>query len=723
MCAMTFVDEAALREFIETRAYMLGRPNQTQFSPQGEVLFFLRSKPEEEELSLFEFELATKTERELVTAKQLLGDAAEQLSVEEKAQRERSRSMAQGIASFELSAEGKHVLFSLSGALYAVALPGVGLGKAVVVHLGPKTGAALSAEFSPDGKHVAYVKGFDIYVVNLQTRRHRRLTRGGTEELSHGLAEFIAQEEFGRAQGYWFSQDGKRLLFQQTDHRGMERLEVANPASPESKPVSFFYPRAGKPNARLRLGLVSTWGGPITWVEWDNKTYPYLMNVRWTKGGNVILSVMNRPQNTLVLLEIDGQTGKHRRTLLEEKDEAWVNIDQSFPVWLPDDSGFFWRTEKKGAPEIELRLADGRHVQTWVKAEAGFSQWAGFDKKRQTLFFSGGPNPTEPKLYAVTQAQEPKLFYGNPGEMVFGRWDEKAQRMLVSAVSLEAMPRQWVLDEGGKALVEVPSVAKAPKLFPQIEIRQLSKGIQPWTRIVKPKNFDAKKRYPVVLEIYGGPHVQEVVQSWPRALGLQWLANQGFVVVSFDVQGTPGRGRAWERAIFHNFAERISKEQVEALKQLALEFPQMDLSKVGVMGSSFGGYMAAILLMRYPEVFRAGVAMAPVVDWRDYDSAYTERYLGMPEEHPEVYEKNSVLSHVDKAQRPLLLVHGTADDNVYFFHTLKLADALFRKGKPCEVLPIANATHMLGADKEIGQRLWKLRAQFFQKHLHEGNHP
>jgi len=714
--AMTFVDEAELKELTQTRTHMLGRPSQVQFSPQGEAVYFLRAKPEEEGLALYALNLETKEERELVNAQQLLGGAKEQLSVEEKAQRERSRSLAQGIAAFELSKEGKHILLALSGGLYVMELP-----SARVVRLGPKTGAALNARFSPDAKHIAYVKDFDVYVVNLQTRRHRRLTRGGTEARSHGLAEFIAQEEFGRAQGYWFSPNGQSMVFQQTDQRGMERLTLPTPPpqvdSPQPLPTSFFYPRAGKPNAKLRLGLMSLGGGPTTWLEWDNQAFPYLVNLRWTKAGNPVFSLMNRAQTKLVLLEMDRKTGKRLRTLLEEQDEAWINVDQNFPVWLSDGSGFFWRTEKNGAPEVAFHSADGRHVQTWVKAEAGFSQWAGLDEKRQILFFSGGNNPTAPQLYAVAKGGQPQLFYGKPGEMALGRWDETTQRMLLSTVSLEAMPRQWLLDESGRLLVQVPSVAKAPQLVPQVEIRQLPGGIRPWARVVKPRHFDVKQRYPVVLEVYGGPHVQEVLHSLPYALGLQWLANQGFMVVSFDTRGTPGRGRAWERALSHNFAELVSEEQVEALKALALEMPQMDLSRVGVMGASFGGYMTAILVMRYPEIFRAGLAMAPVVDWRDYDSAYTERYLGMPAEHPEVYEKNSVLSHTDKARRPLLLVHGTADDNVYFFHTLKLADALFRQGKPCEVLPLVNATHMLGADKETAQRLWELRASFFQRHL------
>lgn len=715
--AMTFVDEAELKVLTQTRGYMLGRPSQIRFSPQGEALYFLRAKPGEEGLALFEFVLATKEERELVNAKQLLGGAKEQLSTEEKAQRERSRSIVQGIAGFELSKEGKHILLALSGALYAMELP-----SARVVHLGPKAGAALNARFSPDAKHIAYVKDFDVYVINLRTRQHRRLTRGGTEVRSHGVAEFVAQEEFGRTQGYWFSPSGQHILFQQTDHRGMERMEIPPPPPQadtfQGKSTSFFYPRAGKPNAKVRLGLVSIGGGPTTWVEWDNQAFPYLLNIRWTKAGNLILSLLNRPQTKLVLLEVDGKTGKRIQTLWEEEDEAWVNVDQSFPIWLSDGSGFFWRTERNGAPEIEFHSADGRYVQTWIKAQAGFSQWVGIDEKRETVFFSGGANPTESQLYATTRAGEPKLVYGKPGEMAFGRWDETAGRMLLSTVSLKAMPRQWVLDEGGELLVEVPSVAREPRLSSQVDIFQLAGGIQPWVRVVKPSHFSAKHRYPVILEIYGGPHVQEVLQSLPHVLGLQWLANQGFIVISFDVRGTPGRGRAWERAIFHNFAELISREQVEALRALAEEVPQMDMSRVGVMGASFGGYMAAILVMGYPEVFRAGLAMAPVVDWRDYDSAYTERYLGIPEEHPEVYEKNSVLSYVDKAQRPLLLVHGTSDDNVYFFHTLKLTDALFRQGKFCEVLPLVNATHMLGADKETAQRLWELRTRFFQKHLH-----
>ena len=246
-------------------------------------------------------------------------------------------------------------------------------------------------------------------------------------------------------------------------------------------------------------------------------------------------------------------------------------------------------------------------------------------------------------------------------------------------------------------------------------------GAQPgfWTKTVRPRNFEAGSTYPVVVHVYGGPHAQMVQAELRDQLLDQWLADQGFIVVAMDGRGTPGRGRDWERAMRRAFAEVPLTDQIAALQALGREFPELDLERVGIHGWSFGGYLAALGALRRPDVFKAATAGAPVTDWLDYDTHYTERYLGVPaDERDEVYRRNSLIEDAPNLRVPLLLVHGTADDNVFFRHSLKLADALLRAGRNFEVLPLAGFTHRV-PDPVVMERLWQRRAEFFRRHLGE----
>jgi dipeptidyl-peptidase-4 len=269
--------------------------------------------------------------------------------------------------------------------------------------------------------------------------------------------------------------------------------------------------------------------------------------------------------------------------------------------------------------------------------------------------------------------------------------------------TLEALPRAFVVGAGAPR--ELPSLAEEPPLRPRVAIEQVGpRALR--AEIVRPRDFDPKRRYPVVVDVYGGPHHLHVTRALGPALIRQWVADQGFVVVSADGRGTPRRGRAWERAIHGDFSTVTVEDQVAALDALGALHPELDLSRVGVFGWSFGGYMAALCVLERPDRFRGGVAGAPVIDWRDYDTHYTERYLGVPDRDAAPYDKSSLLPRAPKLERPLLLVHGTSDDNVYFLHTLKMADALFRAGRPFDLLPLAGLTHMV-PDPLVKERLYQ----------------
>jgi dipeptidyl-peptidase 4 len=703
-----------LRQFAETRRFMSGRPARPRITPDEKTILFLRAQPTSATQTLFAFDVATGQTKELLTPEAILKGAEETLSVEEKARRERMRVSARGFTSFDLSEDGERILVGLSGKLYLVERS---TGKVTEL----KTGSGvIDPRFSLDGKQIAYVRNNDVFRIDLATNKEQQVTKGGTPEKTHGLAEFVAQEEMGRFSGYWWSPDAKHIAYTESDTSGVEKLSIVDVMHPERGATDFPYPRPGKANAVVRLGVIPVTGGKTVWVDWDAKTYPYLATVAWQKGGPLTVLVQNRTQTEQQLLAVEPRTGK-TRLLLTERDEAWLNLEQPFPRWLEDGSGFLWYTERNGGPEVELRNADGTLARSWVKPSAGFRGVARFVDSDRTLYFYGDANPTESYLWRVRDGGAPeKIPTGTPAPANELAATVSKQGGLIVAISQTstAMPRFPVLRPDGTRVGELPSVAAEPPFTPNLQILQVGQqGF--YASVTRPKDMKPGVKLPVVVKVYGGPTTTVVRHSMAENLLNQWLADKGFLVVKFDGRGTPLRTAAWERAVKYDFATLTLDDQITALRALAEKVPELDLDRVGIEGWSFGGYMAALAVLKRPDVFKAAVAGAPVVDWLDYDTHYTERYLGLPQEHPEAYEKSSLLTYAKdtrKPMRPLLLIHGTADDNVYFFHTLKLSHALFLAGKPHELLPLSGLTHMV-PDPLVTQRQYEWVLGYFQKHL------
>lgn len=702
-------DTSFIRDYAETRGFQLGRPVAPQIAPDGKSVLFLRAAgPRTAKQSVFEFDVATGQTRELLTAEQVLGAGDEQLSPEEKARRERARISVGGFTSLQLSTDGTQILAPLAGRLFLIERA-----TAKEREL-PIAGSVLDPRFSPDGKQIAFVRDFDLWSFDLVRNRERRLTRGGSEAMSRGLAEFVAQEEMSRFEGYWWSPDSKSLLYQESDAREVEQWHLADPFKPDRAPAPQFYPRPGKANVKVRLGVISAKGGRTRWLNWDAAKYPYFTHADWHERGGLTITVQTRDQREVVLLRADPKTGV-TSPLLTERDPVWVNLDQKFPKWLADGSGFLWTTERNGGWELELHGKDGAFRETLISKEAHWHSLVQADDVGKTIHFLAQPTPVERQLCRRNPDGSITPLTTGLGVVsaTFGG------RPLVYALTQEspaALARTTVHRADGSLLGELPSVAEQPKLETHTELTPVGEGEGFHVRITRPRDFDAAKKYPVLVDIYGGPHSQ-VVQATRRGWLLpQWLADQGFIVVAADNRGTPGRGREWERAIFGKFGSVPVEDQVAALKALGAKCPEMDLDRVGITGWSFGGYLSALAVQRRPDVFKAGVAGAPVTDWLDYDTHYTERYLGVPGADDPVYPSNSLLKDAAALSRPLLLIHGTADDNVFFRHSLKLADALTRAGKPFEFVPLGGFTHMVPEPAMVEQR-WVRTVEFFHRHL------
>lgn len=679
-------------------------------------MLFLRSGPRSAVKDLWLLDLPSGMERPLVQADALLRGKQEELSPEERARRERMRQSSRGITSFQLSRDGRKILFSLSGRLFLV-----DRGTGAAVELPEEGGPPIQPRFSPDGRKVAVVRDGDLWVIDLDGRIQRRLTKRSSPSITNGLAEFIAQEEMQRFSGFWWSPDSRSIAFQETDTEKVEPLHLFDPYRPLAPPSQWPYPRPGKKNASVRLGIIPAAGGKPTWVRWDRASYPYLASVVWEAGAPLTVLVQNRLQSEELLLSVNLGSGA-TQTLLTERDATWINLDQSVPRWLPEGRGFLWATERRGAWQLELRERDGRLRRILTDPKLGYRSLIGVDAAGLEAIVLASSNPTETHLYRIPLS--PPAADGTPEAIALttdpgvhaGVFSRDHSLFVHVLSSLTGEKRYTVRRADGSPIGEVRSVAQALPFLPSLELVQLPNEHELRAAVIRPRNFDPTLRYPVITYVYGGPLVQLVTAARDRYLLQQWMADHGFIVVSIDGRGTPSRGRAWERAIHRNLAEIPLEDQVAGLQLLGERYPSMDLGRVGIYGWSFGGYLSSLAVMRRPDVFHAGAAGAPVADWLDYDTHYTERYLDLPSSNPKGYRASSSLTYAEGLERPLLIIHGTADDNVFFTHALQLSDALFQAGRPYEFLPLAGSTHMV-SDPLVTTRLYERIISFFKAQL------
>lgn len=695
----------------KTRGYSLGAPVNAVPTPDGRAVVYLRSGPRDTVQHVYEYDLASRRERELVTPEALLAGRPEQLSAEEKARRERARVSVHGFTHFDLSPDGRSVLVSLGGKLYVV--------RRADGAITPLPGAGWEApKFSPDGTKIAALHDDDLHVIDIANGTERALTHGAGPTLIHGEAEFVAQEEMNRREGFWWSPDSKSLAYEEADLSPVEPHYIEDPLNPQTKPTEFRYPRAGTANAVVRLGVIPAGGGSTVWIGWDSKAFPYLTRVGWMEGAPLTLLVENRAQTEERYLAADPRKGA-TRLLLTETDRDWLTEPppdpKPVPYWLAGGSGFLWMTERHGQAELERHDASGKLVNAVTDPKSfRFSALLDVDEVRGVAVVEGGTDDLSVGIYELPLAGGPaKPLAAAPG---FNRGAFGEQHALFASVYnlADGTTGVDVLSRDGAKLASLPSVAEAPPFMPAPE--HYTVGTRKFDALVlKPRNFDATKKYPVIVSVYGGPAAKTVWAAPRSYFSQQCMADRGYIVAVSDNRGTPGRDAAWIRAVKGNAIDIPLGDQVEALQELGKLVPQMDMARVGVFGWSFGGYFSAMATIRRPDVFAAGIAGAPVTDWQDYDTYYTERYMGLPQDNADGYAKSSVLTYAKDLQRPLLIVHGVTDDNVYFQNTMQLALALLKAGKPYDLL-LLPGTHML-ADEVLRARETERQMDFFAEHL------
>jgi dipeptidyl-peptidase-4 len=701
------IDDSFPRLQARTARFTLGRPRGFVVSPDGSRVGFLRSRGGTDRVTcLWSYDVATGHESLLADPRVVLAagrgglDQAADLPASERARRERAREPAAGIVGYSTDSSVGMAALALSGRLFVAALEATS-DSATVRELAVG-GPVFDPQLDPTRRSVAYASGGALRVVAVDGSDDRELM--AEAGVTWGVAEFVAAEEMGRQRGFWWAPDGESLLAARVDESDVQEWHIGDPSHPDRAPASIRYPAAGTANADVSLSLLHL-NGPRIDVSWDRDAFPYLVSVRWRRWSAPLLQVAARDQRTMAIVEIDVTTGV-TSLLREDTDPHWLEVIPGVPDRLPDG-----RLVCTVDADDTRRLVVGDQIVTPVGLQVRAIVALSPGPPAQILF-SASTDPTEQHLWGyfadgscVQLTSEPGVHSGSGAGSV----------LVVSSASLAAVSVGTVVRNNGVEVGQIVSFAEPAPFAPRVSISKQGRR-ELRTALVLPRDHvEGTAALPVLMDPYGGPHVQRVVAARGAYLNAQWLADQGFAVVIVDGRGTPSRGPAWERAVAGDLATAVLEDQIDALHAVAADHGDLDLTRVGIRGWSFGGYLAALAVLRRPDVFHAAVAGAPVTDWSLYDTFYTERYLGT-DTSAASYAVSSLLADAPALTRPLLIVHGLADDNVVAAHTLRLSAALLAAGRPHSVLPLSGVTHMT-SQEDVAANLVKLEVEFLKNAL------
>jgi dipeptidyl-peptidase 4 len=704
-------------------------PRLLRVSPDAERVTFLRGKAEkQEQLDLWEYHVATRRTRLLVDS-QLLAPDGEKLSDAEKARRERQRiSSLHGIVEYQFSPDGKKLLFPLNGELYLYDLARTG--RAAVSQLTHGGGFATDPKVSPKGRYVSFVRGRNLWVIELASGNETQLTHDTIDTIANGVAEFVADEEMDRHTGYWWAPDDSAIAFTRIDETKVPIQKRSEIYADRTETVEQRYPAAGQTNVTIELGVIALVGErKPQWIDLGANVDIYLARVDWLPDSRrLAFQRQSRDQRTLDLILVDTIT-HGQRTLLTETSKTWVNLNDDLR-FLKRQPAFLWASERSGFKQIYLYALDGSLIRPITHTAWAQDEILAIDEKRARVYTAAaGPDPLERHVFAYSLAEkrEPQQLAAAAGYHV-AEFSENA-RVFVDVHSDPSTPPNVMLyDADGKrlAILEANELKDGHPYWPYAKDHHPaqfgrlvgSDGQTLYYQWIKPKDFDPTRRYPVIVTVYGGPHAQVVTRAWGN-LWHQYLAQRGFVVFSIDNRGSARRGKAFEEPLFRQMGAVEVVDQLEGVKWLKSQ-PWVDAARIGVFGWSYGGYMTTMLLSKASDQYACGVAVAPVTDWKLYDTHYTEHYLDSPLTNAHGYERSSVFAWLDGLRSPLLLIHGMADDNVLFSNSTQLMSELQKRGTRFELMTYPGAKH--GIAGEANQtHVYTQITEFFERKLRPAN--
>ena len=700
-------------------------PRKLKVSPDGTRVTFLRGREDDQfQLDLWEFNLRDKAMRRLVDSKRLQPN--EQISDEEKARRERERTASfRGIVDYSWSPDGKRLLVPLAGDLYLVDIAQPDQGRRIA------SGNVIDAKVSPKGKYVSFVRNQNLVVIDIATGTERQLTRDGAGTIHNGEAEFVAQEEMAQTSGYWWAPDDSAIAFKRFDESPVPIARRFEIYADRTEVVEQRYPYAGAKNVLVSLAVVALADGIIRPVDLGANNDIYLVRADWSKNAKqLVYQRQSRDQQRLDLVAVDAAS-LQQRTLLSETSKTWINLHDDLR-FLDKRNAFVWASERSGRKHLYLYDLDGKLLHPISSGNWQIDNLLAVDEKNGRVYVeSNRDSVIDKQIYALaldgSKANSPTRLtqadgwheaeFSTGGELFVDTWSDPNTPPQVSIRRSDGSFVGWI--ERNEINDKHPYAPYRSAHLPmEFGTLPAADGQALHYSMIKPSGFDASKRYPVFLYVYGGPTAQVVGRHWGGMLQ-QYMAQQGYIVFSIDNRGSSRRERNFTDALYRNFGKIEVADQLAGVDWLAKQ-KFVDAKRIGVFGWSYGGFMAVRLLAEGSDRIAAGVSGAPVTDWQLYDTHYTERYLGDPKENAAGYAQSGVFTQLGGLRSPLLLMHGMADDNVLFTNSTRLISELTARGVLFDLMTYPGAKHGLATRANKLHRDRTIEA-FFAKQL--GNKP
>jgi dipeptidyl-peptidase-4 len=708
-------------EAIFAEGGLTGRaPETVAWSPDGGKVSFVRRDDDGGHGQLWYMDAATGEIKVLVSEARLaqLSPPASQI----KSERLKEWLTRYHVAEYLWAPDSKHLLFDSQGQLWLYDLD-----TNTAVQFTSAPDPSEDPKFSPDGTRLAYVRKHNLYVRPLSGHAEKQLTRDKDENQLNGEVDWVYAEELSVRSNYFWSPDSKEIVFLQMDETQVPTYPLTDWLPTHPKVGEEKYPKAGDPNPSVRLGVITADGGRIKWLSLTTDTDFYIPRFGWVSNGVVWAEVLNRAQDKMDLYFVDVHSAKSRKVLTETAPGAWVNVNDDFRV-LKYGGRFIWSSWRDGHTHLYLYSFDQQNpLGADAKLEHQFEQGdyevlalEGVDEGSGTIFFTANrEDPRQVQIYSVRlDGSGLQRLSSEPG--TYGaKFSEDGKRYVEDYSAIMTPPRMSVCAVGGPCnrAWQSHSVADYGLTAPKYLEFQAEDGETLYGQLLLPPEGNPAGKIPLIVHIYGGPAAQLVKNAWGNTTELfdQLLARRGFAVFSVDNRGTPNRGRKFSTAIKRQFGPIELQDQLTALHSLLAQYPQLDRDRVAIWGWSNGGSMT-LYALTHCDVFKTGVSVAPVTDWHNYDSIYTERYMGLPKENPKGYEDSSLPKAAKDLHGALLLVHGTNDDNVHFQNSIQMVNALINTGKQFRLMIYPDKTHSI-AGTPARTHLFQMMQDYWEQEL------
>jgi dipeptidyl-peptidase 4 len=703
-------------------------PETIKWSPSGTKVSYVQRDDEGEHGELWYFDTATGEKKVLVSESKLAQLAPPTSRIRDE--RERERVSRYHVASYLWAPDSKHLLFDSQGQLWYYSLD-TGTG----VQLTSSPDASEDPKFSPDGKRIAFVRKHNLYVRPVEgDEAERLLTRDDKDKsadkdndnILNGEVDWVYAEELDVRSNYFWSPDGRDILFLQMNETNVPTYPITDWLPTHPHVDQEKYPKAGDSNPVVKLGVVQSSGGKVRWIKLTDDENAYVPRFGWIRDGWAWAEVLSRKQDTMDLYFIDTKSGKTRKVLTESEPDAWVNVNDNFRV-VRSGGQFLWTSWRDGNTHIYLySFNPGDPLSADAKLEKQLESGNyeviavnGVEDASGTVFFTANKDdPRQERLFSVKLDGSPVQLVSAASGSYTANFSDDGKNYVETYSTQLTPPRISVCSIGASChkIFESRGIADYDFVPPkQLEFKA-EDGTVLYGYLILPRNAAVDRSIPLIVHIYGGPAAQTVRDTWggTNELFHQMLVRKGFAIFSVDNRGTPNRGRKFSAATRLQSGHIELKDQLAALDQLSSQYPQLDRSRTAIWGWSNGGSMT-LFALTHSDRFKAGISVAPVTNWRDYDSTYTERYMGLPKDNGAAYD-DSIVSAASSLHGSLLLVHGTSDDNVHFQNTIQMADALIRYGKQFRLMIYPDKTHGISGSATRTQ-LFHMMEDFWNQEL------